>query len=307
MELDEMVAKAAERQHGVFTVGQIRQHGGSDAALHHRLRTGAWRTFRYRGVYRVTGCPSSWEQELHALVLATEPIAAASHRSAAALLGLPGFSRRGIVEVVTTRAIRDRTPGARVHSSRVLPPEHLTLVEGIASTAVARTLLDLAGVVPPARTERVLDNCLARELVTLDAVRSAMLLLARRGRPGIAVMRQLLADRAGDYIAPESGLEARAIELIRSAGLPEPVRQLDVGGTDDWVGRVDLAYPDRRLVIEIDSVLHHTTLIDRQADEVRDGRLRAAGWRVERVTETQLGRPGVLADRLKALLGTTAA
>jgi len=307
MELDEKVAKDAESQHGVFTLRQARAHGASREAVKHRLGTGTWKTFPYVGVYRLAGCPQSWEQDLHALVLATAPVAAASHRSAAALLGIPGFSRHGVIEVVTARALRERTPGASVHSSRILPPEHLTVVEGIATTGVARTLIDLAGVVPPQRTERMLDNSLARGLVTLDAVRSVTDVLARRGRPGIAVLRRLLADRPDGYVAPESGLEARALELIWSAGLPDPVRQLDVGDANGWVGRVDLAYPARRLVIEIDSDVHHSTLVDRRADQVRDRRLQAAGWSVVRVSEHELDRPEVLARRLRAILEATAA
>jgi very-short-patch-repair endonuclease len=102
-------------------------------------------------------------------------------------------------------------------------------------------------------------------------------------------------------------LEARALEVIRSAGLPEPVRQLDIGDANGWVGRVDLAYPDRRLVIEVDSDIHHSTLVDRRADELRDHRLRSAGWTVARITEVELARPGSVADRLRALLSSTAA
>jgi len=307
MELDQIAAKAAELQHGVFTVNQVRQHGGSHAAVLHRIQTRAWTALPYRGLYRAAGCPSSWEQQLHALVLAAGPHGAASHRSAAALLGVPGFPRHGVIEVVVTRTFRNRTPGAQVHSSRLLPPEHLTVVEGIATTSVARTLVDLAAVVHPRQAERALDNCLARKLVTLDAVRSAVLVLGRRGRTGIAVMRQLLDERADAYVAPESGLEVRALEIIRAAALPEPARQVDVGDADGWVGRVDLAYPAHRLVIEIDSVVHHSTLIDRRADEVRDHRLRAAGWRVERVTEADLALPRLLVARLKALLAVAAA
>ena len=307
MNLDQLIAMVAESQHGVFTLDQARAQGATKAAVQHRLQTRAWLSFPYSEVFRIAGCPVSWEQELHALVLATAPTAAASHRSAAALLGVPGFPRRGEVEVVTTRPIRDRTPGAWVHSSRVLPVEHLTVVEGIVTTGVARTLVDLAGVLAPQRTERVLDNCLARKLVTLEALRSALLLLARNGRPGIVTIRRLLADRPDGYVAPESGLEARAIELIRSAGLPEPVRQIEVGDNDARIGRVDLAYPDRRLLIGVDSVLHHSTLVDRRADEVRDRRLEAAGWTVERVTQEELGHPTTLIGRLRTLLGGTAA
>lgn len=305
MELDERVVKSAEVQHGVFTLSQARDHGASLKAVKHRLATGAWVSFPYVGVYRVAGSPPSWQQDLHALVLAAGPEAAASHRSAAALLGFPGFTRRCPLEVVTRRPLRERTPGARVHSSRLLPPEHLTVVEGIATTCVARTVLDLSGVLHPRRTERVLDNCLARKLATLDAIRTATDLLAKRGRPGIAVMRRLLATRDDDYVPPESSLEARAIELIRSTGLPDPVCQLDIGDDDGWIGRVDLAYSDRRLVIEVDSDLHHSTVVDRQADRIRDGRLSAAGWRVERITGAELDRPAALADRLRTILEFT--
>jgi very-short-patch-repair endonuclease len=208
---------------------------------------------------------------------------------------------------VTTRVLRERAPGAHVHSSRLLPSDHLTTVEGIVTTKVARTLVDLAAVVPPQRVERALDNSLARKLVTVDAVRSTMTTLARKGRPGIATIRLLLAERNDDYIAPESGLEARALELIRDSGLPEPARQVDVGNHACWIGRVDLAYSERRLIIEVDSVLHHSTLSDRRADGRRDRRLRAAGWRIERISEVELCRPGPLTERLKGLLGITAA
>lgn len=92
------------------------------------------------------------------LVLASGPVAAASHRSAAALLAIPGFDRAGPVEVITPRLRRHRDSNHRVHRWRALPDHHLTVVEGIATTRVARTLVDLAGVLPQGRTVRAVDN-----------------------------------------------------------------------------------------------------------------------------------------------------
>jgi very-short-patch-repair endonuclease len=66
-------------------------------------------------------------------------------------------------------------------------------------------------------------------------------------------------------------------------GLPEPVRQLDVGGAH-WIGRVDAAYPEAKLVIEFDGRRHWQVLLEAQADRRRDGELAAAGWRVIRIT-----------------------
>ena len=78
---------------------------------------------------------------------------------------------------------------------------------------------------------------------------------------------------------PASELEAIFKELLRLAGLPEPVRQLDVGDSHGWIGRVDFAYPPLRLLIELDGRRFHSALLDRRADARRDQRLRAAGWR----------------------------
>ena len=126
----------------------------------------------------------SWEQRLVALTFAAGPLAAASHRSAAGLLDVPGFQRGGLPEVTTPRARRHRSgavPGI-VHRWRPFPTDHLTIIDGIVTTRIARTLVDLAGVVHPKRVERTVDNCLAAGTVTLESLRETFTELAVRGR-----------------------------------------------------------------------------------------------------------------------------
>lgn len=166
-----------------------------------------------------------------------------------------------------------------MHRWRPFPDDHLTLVAGIVTTRPARTLVDLAAVVHPGRTERAVDNCLAAGSVTFGSLHETFLDLAGRGRKGVAVMRAILGERDADYVPPASELEALFHELIRAAGLPEPVRQLDVGDSQGWVGRVDFAYPRIRLLIELDGRRFHSALLDRQADKRRDERLATGGWR----------------------------
>ena len=107
--------------------------------------------------------------------------------------------------------------------------------------------------------------------------------LAERGRTGITLMRELLANRPMGYIAPASGLEDRVIRLLDDAGI-KTKRQVDVGG-DDWIGRTDLLVVGTNVVIEVDSARFHTSLLDRKRDERRDEELRAAGFAPVRVTE----------------------
>lgn len=291
----------AGRQHGLVTATQAKDLGLTGSAILHRVRSGRWEPLG-TGVYRLVGTERTWAQRLHGLVLASGPVAAASHRSAAALLGIPGFDRAGPVEVVTPRPRRHRDPEYRVHRWRVLPPDHLTVIEGIPTTRVPRTLMDLAGVLHPARTERAVDNCLAARTATLGSLRAAFIDLARPGRKGIAIMRRLLDERSDGYVAPASDLEACFVALIRRHGLPQPARQVDVGDGDGWIGRVDFAYLEIRLIIELDSGRHHTSKLDVESDRERDRRLRAAGWRIERLTWNDLLAVGPVVKLLRDLL-----
>jgi Protein of unknown function (DUF559)/Transcriptional regulator, AbiEi antitoxin len=273
----------AESQHGLLTHTQLRRRGVSEEMIEYRLRTGRWERVA-DGVYRIAGSQRSWEQALMALTLSAGPRAAASHRSAAALLGIPGFAWSGLPEATTPRPRRHRRRDAIVHRSRVLPAHHLTAVDGIPTTGVARTLVDLAAVLHPGRVERAVDNCLARGAVTLPLLVAITKDLAARGRTGIGLMRDLLDARGAGYVAPESELEARFLDLVTAAGLPTPRLQLPTGDDQDVVGRVDCAYPHAKLLVELDSRRHHTARLDWESDRARDNRLVAAGWRVLRFT-----------------------
>jgi hypothetical protein len=297
----------AERQHGVVTLAQALEVGLTGRQVEHRVETGRWIRLG-EGVYALAGSPRSWEQRLMALTLAAGPSAAASHRSAAALLAIPGFERRGLVEVTTPRRRRHRDPAELVHRWRPFPDHHLTVLDGIPTTRVARTLCDLAGVLHPRRTERAVDNCLAMGVVSPGTLEATFIDLAGRGRKGTAAMRDILANRTAGYVPPASELEARFRELVGAAGLPEPVRQLDVGDDLRWIGRVDVAYPARMLLIELDSARHHSTVLDRASDAARDEALVAGGWRVERIPWADLvGSPGLVVSRIRELLETPAA
>lgn len=306
--MERAVAKLAERQHGVFTLAQVIELGGTKEAAWHRLRSGRWESVRAGGgVYRLAGTSRTWEQDLMAVVLATGPDAAVSHRSAAALLGISGFRRSGVPEVTTPRAQRHRHASAVVHRSRSLPAEHLSVVNSIAVTRAARTLVDLAAVLHPLRTQRAVDNCLSGGKVRLDDLRTVTWELAGRGRSGIGLMRAILEAREPGFVAVESELEARFSSLVEMAGLPPPRRQVEVGDAESWVGRVDFAYSQHRLLIELDGRRHHTGLLDREADRYRDNRLVAAGWRVVRITWSDLTtRPEQVVSLLRKLLSHAA-
>ena len=124
--------------------------------------------------------------------------------------------------------------------------------------------------------------------------------LGARGRNGIGAMREILRERPVGYVAPASGLQARFRRVLAEAGERPLDRQVDLGGSE-WIGRVDFVDRAARVLVEIDSAVHHSSKLDRARDTERDAALLAAGWRVVvRVSEEQVWyRPSEAVDAVR--------
>lgn len=300
MDPDRALRALASRQHALATKNQLRQVGISRAGARHRIATGVWEELSRR-VLRLAGSAATPKQELMAAVLDVEGGAAVSHEAAAALWGLPGYWP-GPLDVSRPRGTTRVRPNlGELHESTWLPAGHVTTVDGIPITGVARTVIDLAGIVDmhPDRLERTMDNAISLSPPVLPMLHRLLLELAGRGRPGIALVRELLEDRPRGYRPPASGLEARVIALLEEAGV-ETRRQVDLGA-EHWIGRVDLMVVGAPVVVEADSVLHHSSKLDRERDERRDRELAAMGLTVVRVTDEEVfRRPWLVARRVLA-------
>jgi predicted transcriptional regulator of viral defense system len=101
-----------------------------------------------------------------AAVLACGPGAVLSHRDAAHLHEIRATNRSKIDVMVPGRG-RHRHGGINVHRSTTLTTADVTTIDGIPCTTLARTILDLAGVVAQRDLERALEQ--AEMLQKLDA------------------------------------------------------------------------------------------------------------------------------------------
>jgi very-short-patch-repair endonuclease len=150
---------------------------------------------------------------------------------------------------------------------------------GIPCTDPARTVLDLAGVVSPVRLEHAVDDFVRRDLVTHGDLEATLMEHCRRGRNGCGPLRALLDERIGSAAVPDSAWNRDVARLLTRAGLPAPRFEYPVR-VDGHDYRIDLAYPDERLAIELDSVRWHLNRRSFDSDPVRRNRLGLAGWRV---------------------------
>jgi hypothetical protein len=218
---DAACARLASAQHGVLTREQAFACGLSKGSLRRRLSSGQWLRCR-PGVYRFPGAPPSWLQTLMVSCLHTQ--GAASHRAAAALHGLEGFAS-DIVEVSATKQVRAVSPGVILHVVESLPASDVGSKHRVPTTTPARTLVDLAAVVPVDRLESALEDALRQRLVTVPLVSAALDPLGTRGRRGAGRLAGLLRDRGATHKPTQSELEMRFMRLLERAGLPPAERQ----------------------------------------------------------------------------------
>ncbi|MEO6467900.1 MAG: DUF559 domain-containing protein [Acidimicrobiia bacterium] len=278
-DLDRRVEELASRQLNHFSVQQVLLLNGNRDDVKHRVATGRWQHSR-RGVLRLLGAPETFDARVVATLLAAPEAAAASHRCAAAVFGVPGFGH--FFEITIADELMTRIEGVAVHRSNYLPEHHVRVIRGIRTTSIARTLVDLSAVVRPNRLERAMDNCIARGMVTIPAIATVNQQMAVRGRRKVTVIRRLLAERAGAYVPPATELEAAFAGLISEFDLPAADRQVNLGDGDQWVGRVDFLFRGAGIIVEVDGSESHSSLLDRSADAERDRMFGTTGWRVMR-------------------------
>ena len=233
-------------------------------------------------------------------VLDTGPGAALSRDSATALWGVPGFfllpadvaHRRGSAPAGTRLA--------RVHEVTRMPEELVTELDGIPVVSASLALFQLAALHHPLRVARAIDTALALGICSPRSLHHVLSVMARSGRTGVTEFRRIVAERDEHYRPPESGQESRLQWILDRAGERRLRRQVDVGGEEEWLGRMDFADEIDPFVLQVDSERYHGALIDTRRDERQTAALDAAGFVVRRVWDTDLWhRPDLVVQRVR--------
>jgi hypothetical protein len=280
MNCDQQARLIADRQYGVITRRQALALGMTDRMMRRRVTSGLWTRIE-PGTFQLSGQASGLMRLLSAATLALPAVV--SHESAAELHGLPHVPRGRAVVTVPIRSA-NRFPGVQVHQSTDLAGDFIVMVEGLPTTSLARTVVDLAAVLRAGRLERIVDHCLVTRAVGLETLSETVARLARRGKPGTKALREILETRGPGLEISESILELELVRLLTEAGLPAPVQQHPLPWRPVGAGRADLAYPDLRLLIEADGRRWHALDQAFDSDRRRDNLAMLAGWRVLRFT-----------------------
>jgi very-short-patch-repair endonuclease len=179
--------------------------------------------------------------------------------------------------------------------------DEVEVMEGIPVTSVARTLVDLAGVLDLRRLEQAVNEAEVRALRSRTSV--VELLDRRPNRRGARALRSLVCAPSRGITRNE--LERRFLSLVEDNRLPPPRRNADLALDGRFVN-VDFLWAAQRVIGELDGRAVHGTDLAFEGDRRRDRQLVAAGWRVARVTWAQLrDEPQAIAADLRELLGAS--
>ena len=276
--------------------GQLLALGVTRPGVDAWVRRGRLRAV-HRGVYVVGGAVLPREGRWLAAVMACGPRAVLSHVSAAVHWNLLQYEPPR--PEVTAPASRRGVPGIRLHRSRSLDAQDTTNHQGIPTTTVHRTLLDIAAQVPTHHLERALAQAERLQLYDHRAITET---IARaNGHRGTKTLSTAIAD---DPQFTRGELEALMNRLASDHGLPQPKSNYALDAPDHPGLEADFYFPAYRLVIETDGWETHKTRRAFEADRAKDAALTAAGYTVVRFTYRQLrDDPQTVADRIKAIIG----
>jgi very-short-patch-repair endonuclease len=295
--LDARLAALAGRQYGIVTRAQLLGLGIGETGIRERLRTGRLHRL-HRGVYAVGHTVMRSEAYWLAAVLACGAGAVLSHASAAAHWNLRRSAAALIDVTVPSKNGRRKRPGIRLHRSGRLAPEEVTVHEDIPTTTVARTLLDLADVLPTQALKRAIDESERQRLFDLTS-----LLAAVQNNPGRRGAKGILELAREPPELTDSEFEDAFLALVELHGLPRPRVGVWIDGY-----RADFLWADERVIVETDGFGAHGTRRAFEHDRRRDRRLAAAGFQTVRVTKRALRyeEDAIVAD-LEALLSRSRA
>lgn len=301
---------------GMSTVRLTREllaEGYSHRELAHQVRAGALQSIR-RGAYERTTTPALPDNDaaravaahlllVRAAVRVTAPTAVVSHLSAAVLHGLPVLAS-SLTRVQLTRADipgGKSRGGVRVYAAP-LHVDDVVLVEGIAVTSLARTVLDLGRTVSFREAVMTGDAARRRGLARVD-LNSC---LDRSTRwPGMPAARRVVS-----FLDPlsESAGESLSRVALHTAMVPRPELQFEVRDRrGNLVGRADFGWEGQRTLGEFDGRVKYGRLLKPgesagdavYREKVREDAFRDLDWHVVRWTYPDLRAFDPVVERLR--------
>jgi hypothetical protein len=268
--------------HSVVTLDEAAAMGISERKAYRYAENGTWIKLQ-SGIFLTNPKlvdDELWKAELSASLLMGGELARVSHRSAAVLHRLDGVTERTLDVTIPMRGTPKPT---KAHRTRAVDL-HPVVIDGLRTTSVARTLLDLASVCSADVVEQALHSALRgpdpwRPDVWNEPLMRELreLAMALPNQHANYILRTVLALRSDSDRPTGSRPETVFLQALRGAGVPvvcQPtLRIVDRRGVN-----LDTLYPDFAVIapdflLEVDGVEAHSSESSLSRDLKRQNKL----------------------------------
>ena len=203
-------------------------------------------------------------------------------RSAACWYGAPFASVLDPVVVLLQPDTTWRGPkGIQVHRS-VVAASDVVVVDDVPMTTPLRTAWEVCTLETVTTAVGMLDGMVRAGHLSSAALSSLVVSMRGRWRHSRAKTVIPLVDGRAQS-PPESWVRVACVR----AGLPAPTPQFVVLADGVFLGKVDLAWPEEKLIVEYEGP-HHFERLQIVRDDRRYAAFVAAGWRVIRLSTNDL-------------------
>jgi len=272
----------------VLALRQAVDAGMSAATVQRRAREGSWERL-HPAVYLVAGHRLTDEVRVRAAWLWAGEKAVVSGPAAAYWHGMLDRAPRP-VEITVPRARSPRCPaGVRVRR-RDLAAADVVGHRDVWLTAAPLTALETAVALPDGSV--FLDRALQRHVRFPAVYRAYCRNIGRHGSSAAGRLLVAAADRA------DSAAERLLVAILRGAGIGGWVLGHPFG---PW--RIDLAFPEQKVAVEVDGWAWHVDADRFRTDRRKQNALVRAGWDPLRFTWHDLDRrPAAVLDEIEETL-----
>jgi hypothetical protein len=313
---DRCIAEFSATTRGVVALRDAPAVGMTAEGLRAHLRRRGWDS-PYPSIWVAPGVPATFEQAALVALLAAGPTRVALARHAAAyawrmtaamptsLDVIASVARSapavGQLRLPVAQGTRQVALPVRVVRSRTLRTGHVVSLGAVTVTTPARTIIDLAAVMPLDDVRILVIDARQRRLLTLRELEELHLALSTyQGRPKVTrILRDLHEETCDSALEWDFRVDARR-RGFRPFPKPFPFRCPD-GVTIE----VDVAFPQEWVAVECHGLGGHSNRADLVTQNLRQNMAVAGGWRPFVVDWTRLKKaPDRLFSELAVLLRT---
>jgi hypothetical protein len=303
-EHDTRLARWFAQNGSIITSGQADAIGLGQRALLRRHEAGLL-VREFQGVYRDASVPSTFDTNVRAAVWAAGPDAVVAGHSLMRLYGVRGEWRSRPEIAVIGSADHLVLPGVLVRRIDRVETGDRHRRQGLPVLAPALGLLTLGASAPPWKVETAVHDMVFQGHTALPLLLRTLKEYGAQGRDGVTSYRAAVRSLDPKGRATQTNLELTALRAIAAdPSIPEPHVQVPVVDGDGRKRKLDLAWPDDGLDLEVDGDRWHLSPPDKCEMKKRDAALLAVGYETWRVDSDQVSHDlrAILA-RLRTFFG----